>query len=79
MSLRVELCSFLRKHITDYDPAKGIELDAGPGLTVEEVIKQVDIPSEEVKIITVNRTVVKPDYLLRDGDKVGLFTALVGG
>jgi sulfur carrier protein ThiS len=79
MALHIELCSFLRKYVSDYDPAKGIELGISEGVRVEQAIRQLDIPFEEVKIIVVNHKAVKPDHLLKEGDRVGLFTVVTGG
>lgn len=79
MSFRVELCSLLRKYVHDYDPAKGTEVNIGAGQRVEQAIRELDIPPEEVGVIVVNRKVVGPDYVLKHGDTVGLFSVLVGG
>jgi sulfur carrier protein ThiS len=79
MALRVEVDSYLRKYLPGYDPAKGIELEYKPGVTPAQVIRELGIPTAEASIITVNRSVVRADQELHDGDLVGLFPVALGG
>ena len=79
MKVRVEIGSLLRARIQGYDSARGMELAIVPGMTAAALIEQLGLPPEDVQIITVNRRTVGSDHALRENDKVGLFSALVGG
>jgi molybdopterin converting factor small subunit len=79
MTVRVELCSFLRRDVSRYDPVEGIVVETDAGTTAEKVIEMLRIPSEHVEIVTVNRVAVKLYTVLHDGDLVGLFAMPGGG
>ncbi|WP_319760713.1 MoaD/ThiS family protein [Maridesulfovibrio sp.] len=49
------------------------------GDTVSDVLRKVEIPIEEVKIVFVNGVSCKFDTKLNDGDRVGVFPAVGGG
>jgi sulfur carrier protein ThiS len=65
--------------VRGYDPETGVEVPFEAGKTVDQVIRELGIPREEVVIVTVNRSCVRADHVLRDGDLVGLFPAALGG
>ncbi|MBM3298554.1 MAG: MoaD/ThiS family protein [Deltaproteobacteria bacterium] len=79
MALRVEIGSYLRRYVHGYDAAQGMEVACEPGVTAGEVIRQLGIPEGEVSIITVNRSVARPDQELHDGDLIGVFPVAMGG
>ena len=44
-----------------------------------DIIRQLEIPAEEVAILLVNGFHQKPDYAVKDGDVVALFPPVGGG
>lgn len=60
----------------NFTESTAYELEAGQ--TVEDLLKQAQIPSADVKITFVNSRIVGLDSALSDGDNVGLAPA-VGG
>ena len=52
--------------------------DLKEGQTVGDLLQQIQVPDEDVKIAFVNSRIVKLDTVLSDGDNVGLAPA-VGG
>ncbi len=79
MPLHVEISSFLRKYVPDYDPVKGLSLNGQAGRTVGAVMNDLGIPLDEVQIILVNHRAAKPETRLGEDDEIGLFPALGGG
>jgi sulfur carrier protein ThiS len=79
MALRIELSSYFRTYVSSYDRNKGVEVPFEAGKTVEQVIRELGLPREEVVVMTVNRSSVRPDHVLQDGDLIGLFPAALGG
>ncbi len=81
MLLRVELGSFLRRYVSDYDPSEGIRMfvDNAEAVTMHNVIRKLGLPAESVQVVTVNRNAAAFDTPLHDGDRVGLFSAASGG
>jgi sulfur carrier protein ThiS len=49
-----------------------------PGLTLEGLLNELKLP-EEKEVVMVNGAYVKPDYVLRDGDRVSVFPFMSGG
>ncbi|MDQ7032117.1 MAG: MoaD/ThiS family protein [Desulfonauticus sp.] len=64
--------------LQDHTPEGG-KIDYRPGLTVRDVLKMLDIPEEEVKVVFVNGEYKDLDTSLQDGDRLGLFPAVGGG
>ena len=79
MPVRVELCPTLRKRVLKDQPAEGLELSDSRGLTVEAVMRRLNLSAEEVQLMVVNRKIVRPDYPLREGDRLALFAVVDGG
>ena len=55
------------------------QVDARPGLTVQDVADQQGIAPGEVQMILVNGRRARLDTPLADGDRLGLFPAVGGG
>jgi len=78
MAVKVEISSSLRRWVPDYDPSRGVLLEA-EGLNVAQLVERLGLPAEEVRLVMVNRRAAGPDQVLADGDLVGLFPSLTGG
>ena len=79
MPITVKLSSSLRRYVSGYDPHQGLNLEYTPDQTVEELMQQLGIPREMVKIIMVNGLSTPLERTLEDGDRLGLFPAVGGG
>lgn len=79
MALTVEIGSYLRKYVSGYDPAAGIQIEFHPGTTVRGVVSRLGIPAAEASVVTVNRSAATLDQELKDGDFVGIFPVAMGG
>jgi sulfur carrier protein ThiS len=55
-----------------------IKVPLRSGLTLESLLEELKLP-EEKEVVMVNGAYVKPDYLLRDGDRVSVFPFMSGG
>lgn len=64
--------------LSRYAPDSG-SLDIENGDTPESVLKKLNIPAEEVKVIFINGQSSKRDALLKDNDRLGIFPAIGGG
>jgi sulfur carrier protein ThiS len=54
-------------------------LDAAPGTTVADVLKELDIADSTPKVIIVNGRAADPARELVDGDQLTLFPPVAGG
>jgi len=80
MSIRVDLNPILRrKYRPDYDPDTGLILVDGAGKTLQQIVKELGIPFDEVSSILVNYRVEQPSYRVIDGDLIHLSIAISGG
>jgi molybdopterin converting factor small subunit len=50
-----------------------------PGQTVEQLLGDLGIPLDEVRIIFCNNRLVEPSHALSGGETVGVFPAIGGG
>lgn len=70
-------------HFQKYLPAQAegdkchIETETGTRISI--LLKQLGIPEEMARVITVNDTNRKEDFILNDADMVKIFPAAMGG
>jgi molybdopterin synthase sulfur carrier subunit len=50
-----------------------------PGITVDNLLEKLCIPKEEVKIIFIDGAKHDPEFILKGGERVGIFPAVGGG
>lgn len=58
---------------------KIIMLESATVATASDILRQLDIPAEEVSILLVNGFHKKPETPVQDGDIVALFPPVGGG
>ena len=79
ITVQVKLFATLR----EYRPGLGIgepfPVEMPDGATVGDLVRRLDLPVEEVKIVFVNALVRELDYVLADGDELGIFPPVGGG
>ena len=56
-----------------------LEMDVPQGMSLQELYERLQIPEGEVKTAFVNSAMQSPDYVLREGDHVGIFPPVGGG
>jgi len=79
MALQVFLSSTLRKHVSDYDPSRGIRIEVAVGTTVRDLCERLRVPGEEVKVIMVNGRSARSNKPLNGDERVALFPPVGGG
>jgi len=62
-----------------FQPENPDSFPINPGESVIDLMDRLEIPKKEVHIIFVNGVGAKPETLLKEGDRVGLFPAVGGG
>jgi molybdopterin synthase sulfur carrier subunit len=79
--LQVELRLFagLRAFLPDVGLGESKRWPVEPGTTIAQLIQQVGVPAEEIKVVMVNGRARSVDYTLADGDRVSIFPAVGGG
>ena len=49
------------------------------GITVRELLEELKIPADEVKIVFLNGIHAKGDEIIQEGDRLGIFPPVAGG
>ncbi len=62
-----------------YAPAEGDHYPVVPGTTVADVVRDLDIPAKDAKLIFINNVRREMDTPLQDGDRLGIFPPVGGG
>ena len=65
--------------LRSYQPDSSQLFPLSDGSTLADLLKQLDLPSDEVKVAFVNGKHAALDRCLEDGDHVALFPAVGGG
>ena len=79
MALTLFLAATLRKYFPDYDPAFGRTVEIRSEISIRDLVRQLDIPEEEIKLIMVNGVAAKWDHALQGDERVALFPPVGGG
>jgi len=79
MIVKVKLFATLRKYLPDLELGSSKEVQVDPGTSIAELYKILSIPIEEIKLAYVNGIYCEPEYILNDGDEIGIFPPIGGG
>ena len=73
--IELELQATLKRYLPE--PHNAFEIE--PGITIRELVSQLEIPEYEVNLIFINGKKANLDSTLTGGERVGLFPPLGGG
>jgi len=79
MRVHVRLYAGLPRLLTDVKSGVPFEVGLVEGATVADLLLQLQVPYEAVKVAFVNGRSRSMEHLLGDGDEVGLFPPVGGG
>lgn len=79
MVVRLKLFATLGRFASGKLPGTPMEYELPEGATLEVLVKQLELPEDEVKICFVNGRQQEPDFALHQGDEVGIFPPIGGG
>lgn len=77
MSLHITLKLFAT--LRPYAPEQADRYAIASGTTVGDVVRELNIPAKDAKLIFINNIRKEPDTLLQDGDRLGIFPPVGGG
>ena len=75
----MKLFATLTRYFPDYDPSKGIDVDMNEGVTVEDLLRTLNLSKNEAKSIFINGISKKITDRINDREQVKIFTLIVGG
>jgi sulfur-carrier protein len=79
MQIRVKLFATLGSYATSGAAGVPFEMELSEGMTLDDVVEQLKLPREEVKVFFVNGRSRSMDWVLGPGDEVGIFPFVAGG
>lgn len=79
ITVYVKLFATLRAYRPGLGIGEAFAVQAPDGATVGDLIAQLELPKDEVKIIFVNALNRGTDHVLADGDELGIFPPIGGG
>ncbi len=79
MRVRVKLFATLRRYVEGAATGIPFDVDLSDGATIADLIKQLNLPAEEVKVAFVNARARPEDWRLEPDDEVGIFPPIGGG
>jgi len=79
MRVRAKLFATLSRHFSGVMPGTPVEVEVSDGAMLVDLVDQLRLPHEEVKMVFVNGRIQPLDYVLRPDDEVGVFPPVGGG
>ncbi len=79
MRVRVKVFATLREYVPNQRPGSPFEIELPDGATLDDLVKQLHLPQEEVKVTFVNARAQPLSYVLNADDEVGIFPPIGGG
>ena len=79
MQIQVKLFASLTRYVPGIRPGYPFEVDLPDGVSLADLVRQLNLPQAEVKVIFVNARAQPLSYILYPGDEVGLFPPVGGG
>jgi len=77
--IEVRVYATLQKYVPGQDLKKGNTIEIDESTSIESLLKRLEIPVEETKIIIVNGVHAELDCILKEGDRVAIFPPVAGG
>jgi sulfur carrier protein ThiS len=79
MIVRVRLFANLVQHRPGAKAGQPFEVELAPGSTLADLVEQLELPPDQVKVIFVNGGARNQDAVVQPGDEIGIFSPIGGG
>ena len=79
MKVEVRLFASFTKYLPDDAEGQKVILDLAECTTVKQVLVQLRVPLEEIKLVFINSVHAEIEDVLKDGDRMGAFPPVGGG
>jgi molybdopterin synthase sulfur carrier subunit len=79
MFVKVKLFASLARFSPGGLPGTPFEVNISPSTTLQQLVEQLGIPTEETKVVFVNGRICDLDWVLQPADQVGIFPPIGGG
>ncbi len=79
MRIRLNLYASLSRYQPSAAAGDPELAEVAEGATISELLGQLGVPADAVKVVFLNGVHAKPEAKLREGDRVGVFPPVAGG
>lgn len=79
MRIELNLFASLRRYMPHKDKGNSCSVEIAEGTRISELLEQLKVPTDAVKLVFLNRVHAGGDEILKDGDRVGVFPPVAGG
>ena len=79
MKIEFKLYASLACHMPEKADGNPNVMEVTEGMTIGEVLEQLKVPIDVVRVIFLNGIHAKGDEVLKEGDRVGVFPPVGGG
>jgi len=79
ITLRARLYASLRKYQPGLGHGESLQVELPDGSRVADLLDKLGVPKNETKQVFVNGRLQLSDYVLKDGEEVGIFPPIAGG
>jgi molybdopterin synthase sulfur carrier subunit len=79
MRIRVKLFATLARYFSNAAPGTPFDIEVPYGASLGDLVNQLKLPREEVKVFFVKGRARPTDWPLEPGDEVGIFPLVAGG
>lgn len=79
ITVQVKLFATLRQRYPHLEIGEPVAVELPEGATVRQLLVELQVPDDQVKIVFVNHVICDRDHPLTDGDAVGVFPPVGGG
>ena len=78
-TVEVRLYATLRKYHPDLGIGEALVITLDDKAKLGNLLHELKVPKEEITVVLVNGKREEENYLLRDGDRIGIFPLIGGG
>ena len=79
MRIKVKVFATLGRHVAGRMPGDPFDAELPDGATLADLLRQLGVPQDEVKVAFVNARARPLDWHLQAEDEVGVFPPIAGG
>ena len=79
ITVEVRLYATLRKYQPNLESGEALAIALNDKTKLGNLLDKLNLPKEEITVILVNGKREEESYLLRDGDRIGIFSPIGGG
>ena len=79
MKIELRLYASLAAFMPKQAGGTALTIEMSDGTTIGDLLKQLEVPKKQIKVIFLNGIHASDEDILKDGDRVGIFPAVAGG